>query len=437
MSEKIKSFFQKKKADVKFMNAGKGYKLTDSSNIGTSVRIVEPIKRVEPTNEAKTAGQAALARLQAKESNTGAKFNTSYAAIKAQVKRELDKEKKAQEEIQKNKTQPKEETKDTVKDSSLLAVSNVYFQCPYLSNEVLSQEEWKKKIREFLYEQLQGEEPGLTACLIIQNCNTGKEKIDSCIETLGKYLDNIIKNPEEEKYRKIRIHNRIFQDKVLPMEGAIDFLNAAGFWPKKMQHNEVEEDFLVWSPENCNLENVEKLADALKSVETIPLELDRNLQVLLPTQASKRTELPPNFYNLTPEEIKREQQLRTEAVEKDQMLRTKAMRERDEKQRLRKYKYSLIRIKFPDDLILQGTFLVHEKFRNVVNYVSENLIKANRPFCLKKLAGPTFNEDSFDKTLLELELFPAALLVFFWQHSADTESAGYLKEELLALIQPV
>lgn len=87
----------------------------------------------------------------------------------------------------------------------------MYFQCPYLSNEILSQEEWKKKIREFLYEQLQGEEAGLTACLIIQNCNTGRERIESCVETLGKYLDNIIKNPGEEKYRKIRIHNRIFQ----------------------------------------------------------------------------------------------------------------------------------------------------------------------------------------------------------------------------------
>ncbi|XP_034189041.1 GDI interacting protein 3 [Osmia lignaria lignaria] len=436
MTEKIKSFFQKKKADVKFMNAGKGYKLTESTNIGTSTPIVAPRKRVEPSSEAKTAGQATLARLQAKETNT-AKFNTSYAAIKAQVKKELEKEKEAQQKMQKSKAQPKEETEDTVKDSSQLAVSNVYFQCPYLSNEVLSQEDWKKKIREFLYEQLQEEEAGLTACLIIQNCNTGREKIESCVETLGKYLDNIIKNPEEEKYRKIRIHNRIFQDKVLPIEGAVEFLNAVGFWPKKLLHNDVEEDFLVWNPENCNLENVEKLADALKTAEIIPLELDRNLQVLLPTQASKRTELPPNFYSLTPEEIKREQQLRTEAVEKNQMLRTKAMRERDEKQRLRKYKYSLIRIKFPDDLILQGTFLVHEKFQNVVNFVSENLIKAERPFSLKKLAGPTFNQDSFDKTLLELELFPAALLVFFWQHTADTESAGYLKEELLGLIQSV
>lgn len=122
------------------------------------------------------------------------------------------------------------------------------------------------------------------------------------------------------------------------------------------------------------------------------------------------------------------------------MLRTKAMRERDEKQRLRKYKFSLIRIKFPDNLILQGTFSIHESFQNVVNFVSENLINNERPFSLKKLPRTIFSEDSFDKTLLELELFPAVILMFSWKSKSeetnDNESVGYLKEELLSIIQP-
>lgn len=96
-------------------------------------------------------------------------------------------------------------------DLSIFAVTDVFFRCPYLSDEILLRDEWKKKIREFLYEQLMGEEAGLTACLIIQSCNSGKEKIESCVETLGKYLDNIINNPDVEKYWKIRMCNRIFQ----------------------------------------------------------------------------------------------------------------------------------------------------------------------------------------------------------------------------------
>lgn len=52
------------------------------------------------------------------------------------------------------------------------------------------------------------------------------------------------------------------------------------------------------------------LIDALRTSEPIPLELDRNLQVLLPSQAANKVQLPSSFYALSPEEIKREQQLR-------------------------------------------------------------------------------------------------------------------------------
>lgn len=100
------------------------------------------------------------------------------------------------------------------------------------------------------------------------------------------------------------------QEKVLPIEGALDFLKAAGFEKKRLLHNEQEEDFLVWNPNNCTIENIIILDEALKSAESIPIELDRNLQVLMPSQASMKNELPPSFFTISPEEIKKEQQLR-------------------------------------------------------------------------------------------------------------------------------
>ncbi|XP_029673576.1 UBX domain-containing protein 6 isoform X3 [Formica exsecta] len=405
MADKIKSFFQKKKTSAKFMKAGKGYKLTDSTSTCIPTKSKEPIKRAEPTEEAKTAGQAALARLEAKKSDKP-RFNTSYAAIQARVKRELELERKAQQNLQQTENTSLKDEKDRVEDPSIFAVTDVFFRCPYLSDEILLRDEWKKKIREFLYEQVKGEEAGLTACLIIQNCNTGKEKIESCVETLGKYLDNIINNPDVEKYWKIRMCNRIFQEKVLPIEGALDFLKAAGFEQKKLLHNENEEDFLVWSPINCNIENLIILDEALKSAEPIPLELDRNLQVLMPSQARMKNELPPSFFTITPEEIKREQQLRSEAVERNQMLRTKAMREKDEQRILRRYKFAILRIKFPDGIILQD--------------------------------GIKLIEECYDKTLLELRLIPTAILEFSW-NTTDKENIpkGYLREDVLSYIQAV
>ena len=46
---------------------------------------------------------------------------------------------------------------------------------------------------------------------------------------------------------------------------------------------------------------------------------------------------------------------RSEVVEREQMLRTRAMRERDEMRNIvRYYRYTLLRIRMPDGLLLQG-----------------------------------------------------------------------------------
>jgi len=76
----------------------------------------------------------------------------------------------------------------------------------------------------------------------------------------------------------------------------------------------------------------------------------------MPAQVSKRRELPPDFYELTGDELKREQRMRSELVERELTLRTKAQRERDEMREQRLYRYAVMRIRFPDGLTLQVGF---------------------------------------------------------------------------------
>ena len=45
---------------------------------------------------------------------------------------------------------------------------------------------------------------------------------------------------------------------------------------------------------------------------------------------------------------------RSEIVERNAMLRTKAMREREEQRERRKYNYTLLRVRLPDGVLLQG-----------------------------------------------------------------------------------
>lgn len=314
--------------------------------------------------------------------------------------------------------------------TSNLAVQGVYFRCPMINDEILSKKEWRSKIKEFLYGQL-AEERGLTACLIIVNCNT-KDKADPCIETLKKYLENIIQNPDAEKYHKIRMTNRVFLEKVQPVEGALEFLLAAGFLEKTIDN----EQYLVWSLENIETtEHLNMLLDGLACTEIISLDLDRNIQVLLSSQA-RRTELPYDFYRISPEEIKREQELRTIAIEQAQILKTKAMREREELRVANRYRYALIRVRYPNGIYLQGTFNVYEKLSEVYDFVQSCLSDEKLEFNLLAPTGIRFSQEDMDKTLFDLRLIPNTIFNFE-PIDGKRDDCDYIKQELLMLIQQI
>ncbi|XP_018795977.1 PREDICTED: UBX domain-containing protein 6 isoform X2 [Bactrocera latifrons] len=407
---KIKKFFSRKKEEAAFklkLGGGMGQGRTlnaapsppNSSN-SKSGNVYVPPKRQEMSSEARQAALAALARIEKRETKD---FNTSLAAIKAQAKRELEAEQKLRTEELSVSSGP---SSTTTKRN--MACEGVFFRCPLISEEILSRKDWKIKIKEFLYQQLDSER-ALTACLIICNCNT-REKADDCIQTLSKYLENIYNHPEEEKYYKIRMSNKIFNEKVRYVEGALDFLLAAGF-------REIDID------------------DALKNAETIQLDLDRNIRVLMPSQA-RSAELPDDFYRISPAEIKREQQLRSEAIENSQVLRTKAMREREEQRNLRLYRFALIRVKFPNGIYIQGTFNVYEKIRDIYEFVQSCLIDENLDFNLVTANGVKFTDEDMEKTLYDLRLIPNIVLLFTIPGATTSlaSDTNFLKEEFLMLV---
>ncbi len=49
--------------------------------------------------------------------------------------------------------------------------------------------------------------------------------------TILKYVNNVIANPDEQKYRCINMENRTFEEKIGKMKGSIDFLVSVGFIP--------------------------------------------------------------------------------------------------------------------------------------------------------------------------------------------------------------
>ena len=48
-------------------------------------------------------------------------------------------------------------------------------------------------------------------------------------ELLIKFASNVVKDPKSEKYRTVRLENKIFQSRLLPVAGAVESLFTMGF----------------------------------------------------------------------------------------------------------------------------------------------------------------------------------------------------------------
>ena len=64
---------------------------------------------------------------------------------------------------------------------------------------------------------------------MIHSLNKDGEVKQKSIEIITKYLENIISNPSEQKFCRIRMQNKALQEKVLVTKGALEYLKGVGF----------------------------------------------------------------------------------------------------------------------------------------------------------------------------------------------------------------
>ncbi|NWR89103.1 UBXN6 protein, partial [Furnarius figulus] len=402
---------------------------------------VAPKPRQAPTSEAQMAAAAALARLELKPK--GKTPVCSQESIKNQVRKELMAEAAASE-----KGLPEEEKEE---GAAAPSVSGVYFICP-LTGDVVRKDKKEKHLREAIQAYF-SVDPVAASIMEIHTFNKDRDKVRVGVETMAKYLDNIYLHPEEEKYRKIKLQNKVFQERISCLEGTHRFFQAVGFETKTLpvpgqgkeaqaSSEEQEEQYYVLREDMlARLEELRDAKEQLLSSEPLRARLDRQLRLFQPSAQAAHFELPDDFYKLSADEIKREQRLRTEAVEKASMLRTRAMREKEEQREMRKYNYTLLRVRFPDGYILQGTFYARESVSVLYSFVREALRDDWLPFELLGPGGLKLTDENL--AFNECGLVPSALLSLSWDAAvmADIEAAAEeqpqspLRPELLARVQ--
>ena len=189
----------------------------------------------------------------------------------------------------------------------------------------------------------------------------------------------------------------------------------------------------------------------LMNSEPIQVQLDRNLKIFQPTK--ERSSIPPVqllpkdplFYQATVGDVLREKQRQKDLIEKEEMLRTKAMRERDEKPELNiQYKYTVIRVRMPDGIILQVIFQSNDFLSSLFDYLRSYCLVHNwLPFSLISNADRRVysSQDEQSITFNQCGLVPTALLSFQWNEQALRDVQGqtpnfpadiFIKPEVLA-----
>ncbi|XP_077125035.1 peptide-N(4)-(N-acetyl-beta-glucosaminyl)asparagine amidase isoform X1 [Ranitomeya variabilis] len=91
---------------------------------------------------------------------------------------------------------------------------------------------------------------------ITELCQNGRQVFMDASQLLLTYADNILRSPNEEKYRSIRIGNTAFSTRLLPVPGAVECLFEMGF--------EEGETHLVF-PKKASVEKLRKVRDRIAS----------------------------------------------------------------------------------------------------------------------------------------------------------------------------
>ncbi|KAL8142072.1 hypothetical protein V2J09_015104 [Rumex salicifolius] len=295
---------------------------------------------------------------------------------------------------------------------------------------------------------------------------SGKPPVGS-VDVVIRLLRNIIKEPENVKFRRIRMSNPKIREAVGEVTGCVELIECVGF---KL----VEEEGEMWAFMDVpSEENTILIKRAISLIEPREVEdtppasnkvveddkpqatnqgsdsekkpVDRQIRVFFSVSESvaAKIELPDSFFKLSVDEVKREADLRRKKIADSQLLVPKSYKEKQAKAARSRYTKSIIRIQFPDGVLLQGVFSPREPTSALYEFVSSALKQQGlefellHPIPVLRRTIPCFPATGEKaSTLDEMDLVPSALVKF---RPIETDSMVFtgLKNELLEISEPL
>ena len=287
--DKLKKFVEEKRMDSKFKKAGGGHRLDEPSKQPSAAQ--QPrhsVPSAKPMSAASShAGSAAASRFEQHQARTQISDNFQAKAFRSQVSQEMAAERAAQAAAERTAAaragpgHSLQRSSSASTDEEAAMLFPVRFVCPNCLSSKPA-DDITAHIETCLQESIQREPLTTSACLI-HTANKDKAVVSKCVETICRYIDNVIGHPGEQKYARIRQKNKAFQERVLACTGANNFLMAVGFESQRLPHEDGEEDFFVLSEEKAqDHDHLTVCREVLTSTEPLKPKLDRCLQVSIP-----------------------------------------------------------------------------------------------------------------------------------------------------------
>lgn len=267
-----------------------------------------------------------------------------------------------------------------------------------------------------------------------QALTSDKHAHDSML-LVHKLLSNILKEPDEEKVRRLRLQNPKIQKGIVDAEGGMEVLQACGFEIvfEPVEHGDEEEGFAVL-PMGVDLSAIVAAVKDLDGLFVAPpskklISSDnippggRNTILELPIHVDAG-DIPDWFFEQSSSEIKRIYMENRKKREQSQVLMTKAMRERLQQRNQKKIQDSVlvIKVRAPEGTKIRGDFNPGEKMCSLFAWVADCLVDPMLEFDLISPDRRPLGDNRFeDKSLKDIGITSSVTLNLAWQGDSIRE----------------
>lgn len=255
----------------------------------------------------------------------------------------------------------------------------------------------------------------------------GETPYAECSEqTVKEEVQTVKKDAEDSKHSVVDKHYVLQQNNSSNSDHAQQSVSVSDDGARTSGETELNEKR---SSEDMEIENIEYIGE-------------RNALIFNPANEGSTTDhnLPDDFFNITVDDVRyllRDLRRLREDVE-NQPLTINATKELNTSTRtlslLHSYRQTVIRVQFPDRLVLQAVFSPLDTVETVMEFVKQFLEQPDMPFYL--YSTPPKRVLEREQRLVEADCVPRALLYFGTSQSSQQQQqqSAYLKSSLLSSV---